>query len=131
MSSSGNPITLQASTDYAHDGTHSLKLTYANSEQSTYPEIFIEASHMPSPYPQSGQTLTAWIYIPSNSSLALQAKLFELHQGSWSDVSYVSLPKGQWYELTYKNIPTSNPDKIGIQFGGTGNGVIYVDAINW
>jgi hypothetical protein len=85
---------------------------------------------MPSPYPQSGQTLTAWIYIPSNSSLALQAKLFEVDQGHWQYDPYVPLPKGQWYQLTYK-IQMNNPDQIGIQFDGTGNGVIYVDAINW
>ncbi len=132
MISSGKPIALQTSTDYAYDGTYSLGLTYANTDQGVYPYIHTAASHMPSPYPQQGQTLTAHIYIPSNSSLSLQANLFVIDQEhNWHQSSYVPLPKGQWYTLTYNNIPTSNPNKIGIQFAGTGNGTIYVDAINW
>ena len=132
MISSGKPITLQTSTDYAYDGTYSLKLTYANTDQGVTPYIHIAASHIPSPPPQQGQTLTAHIYIPSNSSLSLQARLFVVDQNyNWHKSSPVTLPNGQWYTLTYNNIPMSNLNQIGIQFSGTGNGIIYVDAINW
>jgi hypothetical protein len=133
---SGQGITgLQNSTDVALDGSHSLEVSLSNISSQDFPYILVDLGKVSSP-PQPGQTVSAYVYLPSNA-VSLTAKLFVAgrnYQWSWDAV--VPLQPGTWTHLTC-DVPSTDdpPRQLGIQFNSrTGNGVgtqVYVDAVGW
>ena len=125
---SGN-ITAVSSTDYAYVGTHSLEVKFSGTDSTNYPYTSVAGSHL-SPTPQSGQTLTAYVYIPGSASLSVSGWLFVQDSSyKWYKESPMTITKGTWEQLTFA-IP-ANANQIGIQFNGTGSGSVYVDEVRW
>ncbi len=125
---SGN-ITAVGSTDYAYVGTHSLEVKFPSIDSDDYPYTSVAGSHL-SPAPQAGQTLTAYVYIPSSESLSVSGWLFVQDSNyKWYKESPVTITKGAWQKLTFP-VP-ANANQIGIQFNGTGSGSVYVDEVRW
>jgi hypothetical protein len=127
---------LQNSSSLALDGKHSLQVTLNNLSSHDYPYISIGGSQLPS-YPQPGQTLGAFVYLPANS-VSVIAKLFIMDNSyHWLTGNSVTLTPGTWTHLTF-TIPTgasSPPRQLGIQFGTpmstAVSTTVYVDAIGW
>jgi hypothetical protein len=131
----GQGITnLQNSTDVALNGSHSLMVTLSNISGSDFPYIAVNTDTLLSP-PQPGQTISAYVYMPSNS-VSLTAKLFVVDQQyHWASDTLVTLQAGVWTHLTCVVPPNVTPRQLGIQFNNsTGSGIstsVYVDAIGW
>jgi len=127
-STSGN-VTAVGSTDYAYVGTHSLEVKFPGTGSDDYPYTSVAGSHL-SPAPQSGQILTAYVYVPSSVSLSVSGWLFVQDSNyKWYKESPVTITKGTWNKLTFA-VP-ANANQIGIQFNGTGSGNVYVDEVRW
>ena len=136
-SANGAQITaVQNSSSLAQDGKRSLEVTLTNLSSSSYPYVSVSGANMES-YPQAGQTLSASIYLPSNS-VNLTAKLFMMDNNyQWHSSNGFSLTPGTWTHLTY-TIPTGvsvPPRQLGIQFSTSMNTPVstpvYVDAVGW
>lgn len=131
----GQGITnLQNSTSVALDGSHALMVTLSDSSSSDYPYISVNTDSMSSP-PQAGQTISAYVYLPSNS-VSLTARLFAADQQyHWSSNAVVKLQAGVWTHLTYLVPANTVLHQLGIQFNSsTSSGIstnVYIDAIGW
>jgi hypothetical protein len=122
-------VTAVGSTDYAYVGTHSLEVKFPGTGSGDYPYTSVAGSHL-SPAPKAGQTLTAYVYIPSSASLSVSGWLFVQDSNyKWYKESPVTIGKGTWIKLTFA-VP-ANANQIGIQFNGTGSGSVYVDEVRW
>lgn len=132
--SSGHVTTLQNSTTAGgEDGTHALQTTFYSSSTSDLPYVSVA----PASGPQSGQTLTAYVYLPSGTAATTtQAKLYvQDSAGTWHQDTLGTLVKGTWNYLSY-TLPTfsGSAQRIGIQFYEASNNTsttIYIDAVNW
>lgn len=127
------------SSQYSAHKSHSLQIMYTNEEEENglrgEPYLAIgdtDLKNLQLPAPQQGQVLRAFVYFPVDSTFTLGAKLFIINKGFlWLDGGrYFEIKKGAWTLLEYV-VPESEPDQIGIQFSGIGNGTIYIDAIGW
>lgn len=122
-------VTAVGSTDYAYVGTHSLEVKFPGTGSGDYPYTSVAGSHL-SPSPQTGQTLTAYVYVPGSVSLSVSGWLFVQDSNfKWYKESPVTITKGAWKKLTF-TVP-ANANQIGIQFNGTGSGSVYVDEMRW
>ncbi|HEV2581687.1 MAG TPA: hypothetical protein VGT44_12610 [Ktedonobacteraceae bacterium] len=119
-------------------GKHSLQVTLTNMGQGDYPFATCGGSYLSS-YPKAGQTITAYLYLPANSS-NIMAKLFVMDsQFHWFDPGdMVTLIPGTWNRLTFSlpaNVSTGQMRQIGVQFntGDTNpvSGTVYIDNIGW
>jgi len=128
---------VQNSTALGMGDTHSLQVTFTNLSNSDYPYIAVGLSNLTN-YPQGGQTLTAYVYQPSNSN-SLTAKLFVMDNNyHWlSNNTMISLTPGQWNRLTFilPSDLSGQPRMLGIQFGNAANssmsGDVYIDQVGW
>jgi hypothetical protein len=135
-SSSSSALTIQNSAAPGLNGKHALQISIGSLSSSDYPSISVGSSGLTS-YPQAGQTLSATVYIASNS-VSMDAKVFVVDSGyQWHSSSMTALTPGTWIHLTY-TLPDdikSPPQQIGIQFnspnGNTINTDVYANAVNW
>ena len=131
----GQGITnLQNSTSVALDGSHALSVTLSDSSSGDYPYVSVNTDTMSSP-PQAGQTLNAYVYLPSNS-VNLTARLFVADQQyHWTSNAVVTLQAGVWTHLTCVVPANTVPRQLGIQFNSsTSSGIstnVYIDAVGW
>jgi len=133
--------TLQNSTAFAADGTHSLQATLNHITSRDYPYLTVGRQYL-NPPPQPGQTLSLWVYIPDNTA-HLQGKLLVMDSRGWYSPAMVSLISGQWNQLTYTIPATTGPIlQIGVQFNNQNIGSpaqviqglttdVYIDAVGW
>ncbi len=133
----GQGITnLQNTTSVALDGQHSLQITLSNSSSGDFPYVTVDTSSLPNA-PQAGQTVSAYLYLASNS-VSINARLFVVNNAyQWLLHDNVTLVPGSWTHLTY-TLPTTlsgNPRQLGIQFnsptGGNISSNVYLDAVGW
>lgn len=125
---------LQNSTGTAQDGTHALQATLSNASSSAYPYASVKLSNQ---YPQGGQTVTAYVYVASNS-ISVNAKVFVVDSThTWQSGNMITLTPGSWNRLTY-TLPASfsGPARqLGIQFNTpSASGIsttVYIDAVGW
>ena len=135
-STHSSALTLQNSPAPGLNGKHALHVAIAPLTNGDYPSITVDTTGLSS-YPQAGQTLSADVYIASNS-VSIAAKVFVADSNDqWHSSSMTTLTPGTWVHLTY-TIPgdlNGPPKQIGIQFnspgGSTINSDVYIDAVNW
>ncbi len=133
----GNGIgNLQNSTNLAQAGTHALKVSLSNADSNDYPYVSVAGSDLSAP-PQPGQTITAYIYMASNS-VTVRAKLFVSDSSDqWHTGREVNLQPGVWNRLTYTVPPAINGQvkQLGIQFNSPATGGpgcdVYIDSVGW
>ncbi len=131
---------LQNSTQFAFDGTHSLKAVVNTISSDTHPIVYINnrANGAP-PMPAVGQMITAKVYVPLGTP-AVKASIFvEDSNGnqfftSFDQVSMLS--PGSWTQLQY-TVPLSISGQvveygIGFNFPATSSRSMhaYIDAVN-
>lgn len=127
---------VQNTTNLALDGKHSLQVTLSNVSSSDFPYVAVGRSNLAN-YPQAGQTLKAYVYLPSNS-VSLMAKIFIMDNNyHWFSSALLPLIPGVWSRLSY-TLPSSisgQPRLLGIQFNNASTMPIttevYIDAISW
>jgi hypothetical protein len=133
----GQGITnVQNSPDVALDGTHSLQISLQNLAPNDYPYVTTNVSTLSNP-PQAGHTLSASVYLASNS-VTLLARLFVMDgQNAWYVGNMVTLTPGIWTNLSF-TIPTTvntGVASIGLQFsdprGDSAPSNVYIDAVRW
>jgi hypothetical protein len=134
---SGQGITnVQNSPSVALDGSHSLQVSLSNSDSNDFPYVSVNVNSQPSP-PQAGQTVSAYIYLPSNS-VTITAKLFVVDNNyHWFSNDVVPLVPGIWNHLTY-TISSNMPGQarlIGVQFNSRNSTYVptsvFIDAVGW
>jgi len=127
---------VQNSSAVAFDGKQSLQVTLQSVGADDFPYVSVGRSGLTN-YPQAGQTITAYVYLPANSG-SLTAKLFIMdNQFHWLSGNMNRLSPGKWNRLTYA-VPSNVSGQLlqlGIQFSTLGNTAIstdvYVDAVGW
>jgi hypothetical protein len=132
----GSQVTgVQNSTRLALSGTHALQVTLTNVANNDFP--YVSGSKLAN-YPHAGQTLTAYVYLPSNS-VSFAAKVFVMDSNyHWfSPNAMTSLTPGIWNRLTFM-LPqaiSGQPRSIGIQFNNLSSVAtssdVYIDAVSW
>ena len=135
-SSHSSTLTLQNSPAPALNGKRALRVTIGALSSTDYPSVTVQTSTLAS-YPQAGQTLSANVYIASNS-VTMTAKVFMVDSAyQWHSSSMSALTPGTWVHLTY-TIPTdlkTPSQQIGIQFnsppGSTISTDVYVNSVTW
>jgi hypothetical protein len=135
-SAHSSALTLQNSPAPGLNGKHALHVAIGPLTNSDYPSITVDTTGLSS-YPQAGQTLSANVYIASNS-VSIAAKVFVTDSNDqWHSSSMTTLTPGTWVHLTY-TLPgdiNGSPKQIGIQFNSPGGSTIssdvYIDAVNW
>ena len=124
----------QNATNLAYNSQHSLKATLANASNGDYPYLSVSPSNNA---PKTGQTITAYVYLATNS-VTVNAKLLVVDANSqWHTGDFTQLTPGTWTSLTY-TVPSGLPGPIGelgVQFNSpTGSNIssdVYVDAVGW
>jgi hypothetical protein len=134
--SHSNALTLNNSAAPGMNGKHALQVTIGPISNNDYPSITAQTSTLAS-YPQAGQTISANIYIASNS-VSMAAKVFIVDTSyQWHSSSMTPLTPGTWVHLTYTvpNDLNSPPRQIGIQFNSpAGSSIrtdVFINSINW
>ncbi len=131
-----NALTLHNSPAPAIQGKRALQVTISPINSTTYPSVTVKTSALAS-YPQAGQTMSANVYIASNS-VSMTAKVFVVDSTyQWHSSPTTALTPGIWVHLTYTlpNDLKNPPQQLGIQFnsppGSTISTDIYITAVNW
>ncbi|MBV9256895.1 MAG: hypothetical protein JO215_02635, partial [Ktedonobacteraceae bacterium] len=135
-SSHSNALTVQNSVAPGMNGKHALQVTIGPISSNDYPSVMAGTSTLTSP-PQAGQTISADVYIASNS-VSITAKVFIVDNTyQWYSASMTALTAGAWVHLTYtiSNDIKSPPQQIGVQFnsppGSTISADVYINAVTW
>ena len=102
-------VTIQNSTDFAYDGSHSLKVSYHNVTKEGYHQTDLSGGVHDQPSPLAGQTLTAYVYVPAGSPSVSAHIYVEDNYHKWHADPVVPLTSGQWTMLTY-----TVPDDISV-----------------
>jgi hypothetical protein len=130
-------VTLQNSTAFAAEGTHSLLVTLHQVGTPDFPYLQVDASQLVPPTPPvTGQTVSVWVYVP-DTTISLQGRIGLVDSsGAGSAPAMVPLTSGKWNELTFV-VPANNGGITGIfvQFNSRTPGVrtinLYMDAVGW
>ncbi|HEV2639036.1 MAG TPA: hypothetical protein VGX23_28080 [Actinocrinis sp.] len=133
-SSSGHVTSLVNSTDVSgQDRTHELEAVYHATGSGDFPTIHVN----PASGPSAGQTLTAYVYVPSSTTTTIIAKLY-YQEPSYSQIAgdnTVISQRDAWVKLS---LPVSgfsgNALQVGIQFQESPyntNSTVYVDSVDW
>ena len=127
---------IQNSTTYAQDGTHSLQVSYQNTDSGTvhYHHVAMNNQTL-GIQPGSGQTVSVYVYVPVGT---VSAHIYiEDANHQWHSDPIIVLRAGQWTRLTY-TIPSGTAVPlyhVGVQFAVTAatgtSGTIYIDSIGW
>jgi hypothetical protein len=133
--STGHVSSLVNSADVpGQDGTHELKVTFDSTASSDWPYIHVN----PSSGPTAGQTLNAYIYVPSSTTTTITAKLYVQDASfTWHTANGTVIGQhGSWVQLSY---PLSGYSGDAIQIGlqlqesapySTAS-TAYVDSVGW
>jgi mannanase-like protein len=133
----GEVSQVQNTTAMAMSGKHSLQVTLTNMGNGDYPFITVGRSNLAT-YPQAGQTVTVYLYLPANSS-EIEAKIFVMDDlYHWYDPGEMTvLTAGTWNHLTF-TLPagvTGQLRQLGVQFNTSNanpvSGDVFVDDIGW
>ncbi len=133
----GSEVTgVQNSGAVAFDGKQSLQVTLHDVIARDFPYVSVGGSGLTN-YPQAGQTITAYVYLPGNS-VSVTAKLFIMDsQYHWFSGNMMRLSPGEWNRLTF-TVPSNVSGQLlqlGIQFSTLGNTAmstdVYIDAVGW
>ncbi len=88
-------------------------------------------------YPKPGQTITAYVYLPSNS-VSITASLFVMDNNyHWFSDVMIRLNPGVWNRITYPLSSDVNAPlrQLGVQFttqvDAPMSGDVYIDAVSW
>jgi hypothetical protein len=127
---------LQNSTSVAYAGTHALKVSLSNADSNDYPYVSVGDPNLSAP-PQPGQTITAYVYMASNS-VTVRAKLFISDSSNqWHIGNVVNLQPGVWNRITF-TVPqgiSGQVNQLGIQFNSPATGGpgcdVYIDGVGW
>lgn len=134
---SGHVTKLANSNDVpAQDGAHELEVGFDSTGSGDFPNIHVN----PSGGPTAGQTLTAYVYIPSSTTTAVTAKFYVQDSAfNWHQVGNAGTlitQRGSWAQISYTPTGYSgNAIQVGIQFQESGPynaaSTVYVDSIGW
>ncbi len=133
----GSEVTgVQNSSAVAWDGKYSLQVTLQGVNARDFPYVSVGRSGLTN-YPQAGQTITAYVYLPDNP-VSVTAKLFIMDsQYHWFSGNMNRLTPGEWNRLSF-TVPSNVSGQLrqlGIQFSTLGNTAVstdvYVDALSW
>ena len=133
----GSEVTgVQNSSAVAFDGKRSLQVTLQGVDAHDFPYVSVGRSGLTN-YPQAGQTITAYVYLPGNAG-SVTAKLFVMsNQYHWFSRNMIRLRPGVWNRLTF-TMPSNvsgHLRQLGIQFSTLGNTSmstdVYIDAVGW
>jgi hypothetical protein len=135
--SDGNVTSLASSSDVpGQDGTHELKAVFHSTGSGDFPTL--HASPASTSRPAAGQTLSAWLYIPSATTTTVTAKLFYQDPSTFKWITgpnTVITQRGAWVKLSLPVTGISAPShQIGIQLQESPfntDSTIYVDSVNW
>ncbi|WP_220195889.1 hypothetical protein [Ktedonospora formicarum] len=121
-------VYVQNSTNVARDGSHSLMVTFASSDN--YPHISTTPTNNP---PYKGQVVSGYVYVAAGSNV--RGRMYILDQnmnGFIGGQDLISLPTGSWYYLSYQigSWAQGSSTRVGFEFSGS-NVVVYVDSVNW
>jgi hypothetical protein len=139
--SADNTDNLTNSTDYAYDGTHSLKAVINNVATDNSPLVYIANSATDSPaMPAAGQTITAEVFAPYNSPPEKLTIFVKDSAGNQFNTPFDQVPAlkhGKWFQLQY-TVPSTISGQVvevGIAFNFPGNNPkslnAYIDNVNW
>jgi hypothetical protein len=131
-------FSVQNSTSIAKDGKHSLEISLTNVAPGDFPYVSVGRSNL-SMYPQAGQTITIYVYMPATPATNLGAKIFIMdNQYHWYDADTMSrLVPGTWNQLmfTLPSAVSGQLRQLGVQFNNSGttrlSTNVFVDAVSW
>ncbi|NUP53179.1 MAG: hypothetical protein HOW97_38540 [Catenulispora sp.] len=133
--STGGVSSLVNSTDVpAQDGTHELEAVFASATSSDQPYIHTNPLHGPT----AGQTLSAYVYVPTTTTTTVTAKLYVQDSGyAWHQGAGVVISqRGAWVKLSLTPSGYSGSAiQVGLQFlesspSGTPS-TIFLDSVDW
>ena len=133
----GEVSNVQNSATVGMGDKHSLQVTLNNMGDGDFPFVSVGHSNL-STYPQAGQTVTMYIYLPANSP-HIEAKVFVMDsQYHWFDPdAVITFQSGTWNRLTF-TLPagvTGQLRQLGVQFNTNSatpvSGNVYIDAVGW
>jgi hypothetical protein len=134
---SGHVTKLANSNDVpGQDGTHELEVGFDSTGSGDFPNIHVN----PAGGPTAGQTLTAYVYIPSSTTTAVTAKFYVQDSAfKWYQVGNAGTlitQRGSWVQISYTPTGYSgNAIQVGIQLQESGPyntaSTVYVDSIAW
>jgi hypothetical protein len=133
--STGDVTSLVNSTDVAGQvGTHELEIAFHSTGSSDWPYIHVN----PAAGPTAGQTLTAYVYVPSTTTTAITAQLYVQDSAyAWHTApGTVISQRGSWVKLSFAPSGyTGSAIQVGLQMQesspfGTAS-TIYVDSVGW
>lgn len=133
--STGDISSLMNSTDVpGQDGSHELEAVFTSADSSDQPYIHVNPLHGPT----AGQTLSAYVYIPSTTTTTVTAKLYVQDSGyAWHQGSGVVISqRGAWVKLSITPSGYSGSAiQVGLQFlesspSGTPS-TVYIDSVDW
>jgi hypothetical protein len=139
--SADNTDSLTNSTDYAYDGTHSLKAVINNVATNNFPLVYLANSASVSPaMPAAGQTITAEVFAPYNSPPEKLTIFVKDSAGNQFNTPFDQVPAlnhGKWFQLQY-TVPSTISGQVvevGVAFNFPGNNPkslnAYIDSVNW
>ena len=133
----GEVSNVQNSSTLGMGDKHSLQVTLTNMGDGDFPFMSVDHANL-STYPQAGQTVTMYVYLPTNSP-DIEAKVFVMDsQYHWFDPgAMLTLQSGTWNRLTF-TLPgdvTGQLRQVGVQFNTQSatpvSGDVYIDSVGW
>ena len=133
----GEVSNVQNSATVGMGDKNSLQVSLTNMGDGDFPFVSVGHSNL-STYPQAGQTVTMYIYLPANSP-HIEAKVFVMDsQYHWFDPdAMITFQSGTWNRLTF-TLPagvTGQLRQLGVQFNTNSatpvSGNVYIDAVGW
>jgi hypothetical protein len=108
-----------------------------NASDNDYPIVYTNTWDAQAQMPSSGQTITAYVYIPSGSS-SVQANVFvediQSNQYATDYDSLGSLTPGAWNHITYTVPAGITVEEYGVGIHPTESSsqvIAYIDNISW
>ena len=134
-SATGNVTSLTDSTAVGgKDGSHALAIEFESTQAGDQPYVHVNPS---GGGPAAGQTVTAYLYVPSGTADSISAKLYVQDPNfAWhTATATVVSTRGSWVELAFTPSGYSgNALQLGVQFQETpysSPATVYLDAVDW
>lgn len=114
-------------------GTHALQADFHSTSASDQPYIHVN----PTSGPAAGQTLSAYLLVPSGTTQTVTAKLYVQDSAfQWHTANPVTVSqRGSWVQLSYPlSGYTGTAIQVGLQFNETPvntSTTVYVDGFTW
>jgi hypothetical protein len=130
----GNILQMQSSSNVGgYEGTSALQIVFSSRKATDQPYISVNPQI---DRPQSGETLSAAIFVPGGTNATVTAHLYVQDSTyHWHASDWVELKVKQWNVLQFLIPPFAAPAlQIGIQFLSWPPNILttlYVDAVEW